>query len=99
MSTVRMDGTNVYKGLENQYNDGKDMMKEISARRDEIKNDPNMSAADKKEALGMLDKAEKDVRMALDFTTQGSKWDTNTGSIAGDKDMSAILGRLDAAMA
>ncbi len=91
MSTVKMEGTNVYRGYENQFSEALDAKSQIAEHREAIQNDPNLTAEQKEAQLKHLDQLEQTADLALDLSTKGGKFDTNKGSIAGDKDMAAIL--------
>lgn len=99
--TVRHDGQNVYRGMENQYDQAKAKLDDLQQQRESVENDPHLSPAEKQALLAELDIAEQALNEALDYTTLGGKYDTNLGSTAGDNDLAAVLasmGRAEAAM-
>ncbi len=86
--TTNVNGTQVYQGAEPAFKEGLSKMDQIKADRQEIKNDPNLSPAQKDFMLGQLDKSEAMVARALDILTNSSKYDVNTGGV-GDGDINA----------
>lgn len=87
--THKMDGQKVYDGMDSQYKDAKAVLEELKGLKEEIKNNPNMSDAEKKSALASVDRGINAAKEALDFATKGAKYDTTSGSVDGDADMAA----------
>lgn len=93
-NTVPHQGTQVFEGMTEKFDEAMDLKKAIQAERKSIEDNPNMSKAEKDAAFAKLDQAEKAADNALDFTTNSGHYDTNSGSVRGDGDMSVVLAEL-----